>query len=109
VTRPPARLAATPRFRGGRLIAWFGGAIVDLRQATLDPAGASIDARAAWGGANIVVPPGWRVRMTTRALFGGGGNNVSDQSLPPDAPTLDVRGLALYGGISVTGRPPADE
>ncbi len=94
------------RFRRGRLLAWFGGAVLDLRGATLDPAGATIDARAAWGGVTLIVPEGWRVSMHSRAIFGGGGSLVNDDGLPADAPELDVRAFSIYGGVSVLPRRP---
>jgi hypothetical protein len=91
-----------PALRRARVIAWFGGADVDLRGATLDPAGARIEAKAAWGGATIRVPKGWRVRMHSLGLFGGAGSDVNADSLPEDAPTLDVDSLAVFGGVAVT-------
>jgi len=40
-------------FRGGTIECWFGGGSVDLRGATLDPAGATLRVRAIFGGASI--------------------------------------------------------
>jgi hypothetical protein len=42
-------------FRGGTLDCWYGGGIVDLRDATLDPAGAHLEVKAVFGGAQILV------------------------------------------------------
>ena len=38
-------------FRGGTLDLWYGGGIIDLRDAFLDPAGARLEVRAVFGGA----------------------------------------------------------
>jgi len=37
--------STAPAFRGGRLDCWYGGGVVDLRRATLDPAGATVRVR----------------------------------------------------------------
>ena len=86
-------------FRGGSLLAWFGGIEVDLREATLAP-GARLTLHTLWGGIAIRVPPGWRVESTARAFSGG----VAVDGPPPDdpdAPRLDIDGFALLGGIAV--------
>jgi len=96
------RLASRAKgLRRARLIAWFGGADIDLRAATLDPAGAVIEARAAWGGANVRVPAGWRVETKGFGIFGGVTSNAPTDGLPADAPHLQVHGLAIFGGVSV--------
>jgi hypothetical protein len=87
-------------FQGGSLVAVFGGVEIDLRHADLAP-GAHLDVTAIFGGVEISVPPGWRVRATGPGIFGGTDNGADRQQLPPDAPTLDVRSLAIFGGVDV--------
>jgi hypothetical protein len=87
-------------FHGGSLVAIFGGVEIDLRHAALAP-GAHLDVTAIFGGAEVTVPPGWRVRVTGPGIFGGTENGAERQQLPVDAPTLDVRALALFGGVEV--------
>jgi hypothetical protein len=94
-------------FRGGRVETWFGGGVVDLRQATLDPAGATIEVNALFGGGNLVVPEDWNVE-TKIAGIGGIGDGRPERERPIDAPTLRVEGLALFGGWGITSEP-ADE
>ena len=94
-------------FRGGRVETWFGGGVVDLRQATLDPAGATIEVNALFGGGNLVVPEEWNVE-TKIAGIGGIGDARPDRERAIDAPTLRVEGLALFGGWGITSEP-ADE
>ncbi len=98
-------------FRGGSLLAWYGGMTLDLRRATLDPAGATIDARAVFGGVGVLVPPGWRVEAHGWGLFGGFGSGVDAAGLPEDAPTIRMRGFSIFGGVwasSVPADAPAD-
>lgn len=88
-------------FRGGTVDLWFGGGIVDLRHATLDPAGARLDIRAMFGGCQLLVPESWNV--TTRVMgIGGAGDGRPKVDRPLDAPHLAVEGTALFGGVSVT-------
>lgn len=87
------------RFEGGTLGAVFGGTELDLRDAELAP-GASLDVFAAFGGAEIRVPDGWRVETHGLPLFGG-FENVTAGEGGPDAPLLDVSATVLFGGLEV--------
>ena len=94
-------------FRGGTVQTWFGGGVVDLRQATLDPMGATIEVNALFGGGNLVVPEEWNVE-TKIAGIGGIGDARPQRDRSPEAPTLRVEGIALFGGWGITSEP-ADE
>ena len=86
-------------FRGGSILAWFGGVAFDLREATLAP-DAHLTVNSVFGGVAIRVPAGWRVESSMRALSGGAEVNVPEPE-DPAAPTLTLDGLALFGGIAV--------
>jgi predicted membrane protein len=93
---------ASRNFKGGSITAVFGGAEVDLRNATLSPEGALLDISVAFGGIDIRVPPDWRVVTTGIPIFGGWENKTdSMENLQPEAPVLNVRCLAAFGGIEV--------
>jgi hypothetical protein len=92
-------------FRGGTMLAWFGGVDADLREATLAP-GAELSAGAMWGGVRVVVPEGWRVESDARALAGGVAVKASDPE-DADAPTLKVTAAAAFGGVSIVAKAPA--
>jgi hypothetical protein len=96
-----------PALRGGRVITWFAGHDVDLRGATLDPSGATLDLRTMYGGTQVAVPEGWRVESHVRSLFGGTQVDIHDADLPADAPLLELRGFSLFGGVRVTTSPDA--
>lgn len=90
-------------FTGGSLTALFGGVSLDLRQAQLDPEGASVETFAAFGGIDVIVPRGWRVSISGMPLFGAFEDNLDRSAeTPPDAPKLTVTGIVLFGGIEVT-------
>lgn len=95
-------------FRGGSVLAWFGGVALDLREATLAP-GAHLSVHTVFGGVAIRVPKGWRLESDLQALAGGvDARGAADEG--PDAPTLTLDGRALFGGIFVgAGGGPNDE
>jgi hypothetical protein len=91
-------------FKGGSMLAWFGGIAVDLRDAELSPgARALLSVHALFGGIAIRTPPNWRVESTAKALAGG----VDARTPAPDdadAPVLTLSGSALFGGIAVAAK-----
>ncbi len=93
-------------FRGGSLLCWFGGGNVDLRGATLDPAGARLTIRAIFGGGLLVVPDDWKVDLKVIGIMGGVGDTRDMRGRPADAPRLIVDGFALFGGFGISSRPP---
>jgi hypothetical protein len=94
-----------PALRRGRVITWFAGHDVDLRGATLDPSGATLDLRTMYGGTQVAIPDGWRVESHVRSIFGGTQVDVHDADLPADAPVLQLRGFSLFGSVRVTSSP----
>ena len=103
-------LASTaPAFRGGSVLCWYGGGSIDLRAATLDPGGATLDVRTLFGGVRLVVPPGLRVRSEMVALFGGigdGRDNAVGSDAEGDAPVLTLTGWAIFGGVGIVSDAP---
>jgi hypothetical protein len=93
-------------FRGGSLLCWFGGGTVDLRGATLDPAGAHLTVRAIFGGGLLVVPDDWQVDLRVIGIMGGVGDGRDVRARPADAPRLIVDGFAFFGGFGIWARPP---
>ena len=87
-------------FRGGSLLAWFGGIELDLREAELDP-GARLDAHAIFGGIEIRTPPDWRVESSATAFLGGVTSRPAPADDDPSAPLLTLTGMAIFGGIDV--------
>lgn len=92
-------LVTSQRFRGGAVTAIFGGVELDLRQATLDPGGATLAATAVFGAVEVVVPRGWRVEANGTPIFGGLSNQV--QPAEGGAPTLTVDATVLFGGATI--------
>lgn len=99
-----AKLTSEAReFRGGSMLAWYGGVDADLRGAELAP-GAKLHVAAMFGGIQLRVPEGWRIETSIKTVAGGydiGGQDPDD----PDAPLLVIEGYALCGGIAVGRKP----
>jgi hypothetical protein len=92
----------------------FGGAELDLRQASLPPGEIRMSTICALGGVEIIVPPELHVIDDGWAIVGG--REVppdTPESSRPDAPVLRLSGITILGGISVRRRArdsfPSDE
>ncbi|MFO0748521.1 MAG: DUF1707 domain-containing protein [Myxococcota bacterium] len=88
----------------------FGGAELDLREATFLPGVTTVVCKATFGGVHIVVPPHVRVECIGTGIFGA---FHGDNSVPPeygdapdtdDMPVLRVVGRALFGGVHAERR-----
>ncbi len=96
-----------PALRHGRVITWFAGHDVDLRGATIHPSGATLHVRTMYGGTQVAIPEGWRVRSRVRSVIGGTQVDAHHVDLPADAPLLELRGFSMFGGVRVTSSPDA--
>ena len=103
------RRSSATSLRRGVVRVCCGGVDLDLREAALDPAGATLELWATWGGVNVVVPPGWRVLVEDRSSLGGVDARVATpDELPGDAPELRVDVTARMGGVAIKAADPAD-
>jgi DUF1707 SHOCT-like domain len=88
--------------RQTRAYALFGGIDLDLREATFEGPELEISGFWCFGGLEIKVPSGMEVRDQTAGVFGGTElKNLGDRD--PRAPVLVVKGMTLFGGVSVKG------
>ncbi|HZT06110.1 MAG TPA: LiaF domain-containing protein [Chloroflexota bacterium] len=95
-------ISRSQQFRTARLNATCGGIVLDLRQAKLDPAGATVTAKTTCGGIEIRVPDGWQVEMTGTPIFGGYDmKDLEADVVAPGAPRLKIDVSALFGGVTV--------
>ena len=87
-------------------LAVFGGVDLDLRNAVFESPVVEISGFWCFGGMDIKVPEGIEVRDQTAGIFGG--TDVRDIGDPlPGAPVLVIKGLSLFGGVSVHGPKPS--
>jgi predicted membrane protein len=89
--------------RSGTVIASLGGVELDLRDATLDSTGATLDLRATMGGIQAIVPDDWAVDVDTETTAGEVDVKVTPiEDLPADAPKLHIDAATRMGGVQVT-------
>jgi hypothetical protein len=82
----------------------FGGADLDLREATLAAPEVHITVVSVFGGSDIVVPEGVHVELSGFALFGGDDMQLEGPDPPPGAPVVHVRTVSIFGGTDVKTR-----
>jgi hypothetical protein len=87
-------------------LALFGGIDLDLRDAIFEAPVVEISGFWCFGGLDIKVTEGIEVRDQTSGIFGGTDvSNIGDPA--PGAPTLVIKGVSLFGGVSVRGPKPS--
>lgn len=88
-------------FKGGDVVAVFGGSDINLTQADFEGV-VKLDIVAIFGGVKIIIPPGWEVKSEVTAIFGG----IDDKrtlGVPAVEPrkVLIIEGVALFGGVDI--------
>ncbi|HWZ97844.1 MAG TPA: DUF5668 domain-containing protein [Candidatus Dormibacteraeota bacterium] len=91
-------------FRGGRLVAIFGGIEIDLWQAEMEGDTVVLQVDAIFGGVELRVPDTWLVSSEGQGIFGGYSDTT--RLNPPADPSqprknLVIRGMALFGGVEI--------
>jgi hypothetical protein len=77
-----------------------GGIEIDLTEASLADT-ATLALTAVMGGIDVVVPPEWRVEMSSSVFMGGTDNLTDPDATSDDAPLLLVDARAYLGGIAI--------
>jgi hypothetical protein len=90
-----------------RARAVFGSVLLDLREAAIPIGGIDLDIDVMFGDAKVLLPPGVGADVDCTSVLG----SVEDKSRPafPGAPTLRVRGGAIFGSVSVITKVPKKE
>jgi predicted membrane protein len=86
-------------FRGTSLNAIFGGVVLDLRDIVIQE-DVQIDAAAIFGGIDIFVPAGVRVKVNSVPIFGGVSNKTA-QNFDAGAPTVYIHATCMFGGVDI--------
>ena len=90
------------------VVAMMGGANLDMRHAKFAASEVVVTVNAIMGGAEIIVPPHVHVVMEGVGIMGGyaGPSDKVPEELDENSPTLRVKGVAIWGGVSVSRRRP---
>ncbi len=91
------RIITTQNFRGGRVLAVFGGGEYDLRQSLLSKDGAQLEVINVFGGSSFIMPADWNIKIEVAGIFGGFSDNRRVSDISHDK-TLIIKGIAIFGG-----------
>ncbi|HVV86956.1 MAG TPA: LiaF domain-containing protein [Kofleriaceae bacterium] len=92
-----------------RIVAAFGGAELDFREAELAPGVTELHITAVFGGVSLIVPPHLAVECDASAIFGGFEEiHRAPRRTDPDRPVLRITGFACFGGVSIETRLPGE-
>ena len=87
------------QFRGATLTAVMSGVTLDLREAALSPAGATISVQSAFSGICVLLPREWHVVCDVDFIWGA----VEGERVPPPAnetaPRLRLTGTVVAGDL----------
>ena len=86
-------------FKGTNLNAIFGGIKLDLRNATIKD-DVVINACSVFGGIDILVPDGYKVKIKSSSLFGGVSNNKRSKTTEKSK-TIFIDANCLFGGVTI--------
>ncbi len=89
----------TDQFYYTNLSAVFGAIVLDLQDAVIT-GDCEINASAVFGGIDIYLPQGVRVKINNVPVFGGVSNKYM-QSADPTAPTVYLNSTCMFGGIDI--------
>lgn len=86
--------------RNTSILTVFGGAEIDLTQATFESREVEINVFCLFGGIELTVPPGTDVDNQVMAVLGG--SDVGKLAPPdPSAPRITIKGFVCFGGIEI--------
>jgi len=93
------RIHITDQFYGTTVSAVFGGLVLDLREAVIQN-DVEVNASAVFGGIDIYLPNGVKVKSNNVPIFGG-VSNKAQQTTDPTAPTIYLNATCMFGGIDI--------
>jgi hypothetical protein len=97
-----------PRYNA---FAFWGGVVLDLREASYAQQETVIRANALMGGIEIIVPDDVHVHLEGIGIMGGYDETSATRQPPPGAPVVRVTGIAFWAGVQVKRKsaPKADQ
>ena len=95
------RTIVTDSFKGGKMLAIFGGSNFNLSRSKLAPGKNYIDVLAVFGGFKLIVPEDWNVKVSAISIFGGFSDKHRVNPSEPvsdSEPQLIIKGFVIFGG-----------
>ncbi len=96
-----SRIVESQNFKGGSVIAVFGGSDLSLEKCTLSTEGATLELIAVFGGSKLLIPRGWNVKTEVVSIFGGFDDKrtfISSNDVEDSQKTLIIKGYTIFGG-----------
>ena len=87
-------------FRGGEVVAVFGGGEINLTQADFRSP-VRLDLVAVFGGVKLIVPANWEIRSEVTAIFGGVDDKRDSMAAQTAEKVVIIDGTAICGGIEI--------
>ncbi|AFN73605.1 putative transmembrane protein [Melioribacter roseus P3M-2] len=87
-------------FRGGNIVSIFGGSEINLTNCKLAEGDNTLDITIIFGGATLIVPPGWKIVVDVLPIFGGFSDSrkkIPDSDFDEDK-ILYIKGIIIFGG-----------
>ncbi|MPY53140.1 DUF1707 SHOCT-like domain-containing protein [Streptomyces acidicola] len=81
--------------------AFWGGGVIDLREANFADREVTVNCVAIMGGMQVIVPPGVEVEVRGIGIMGGFDHREEGVPGDPGAPRVIVTGFAFWGGVGV--------
>jgi len=91
------RVIYAQNFRGGKVVAIFGGTKLDLTQCQLAPGNNYLEMIAIFGGSTLIVPNDWNVKVESFNAFGGFADKRRNLNIDISK-TLVIKGATVFGG-----------
>ncbi|MCX6235626.1 MAG: DUF5668 domain-containing protein [Bacteroidetes bacterium] len=91
------RVVHSEAFKGGRMVAVFGGSKIDLTNTKMAPGVNELEMIVVFGGSELVIPADWNIKIEVFSIFGG----YSDKRGPTQvdySKTLIIKGVTIFGG-----------
>ena len=95
------RTIVSDNFRGGKILAIFGGSNFNLTRSKLAPGKNYFDVLAVFGGMKLVVPEDWNIKISAISIFGGFSDKHrihTPDSATTEEPELIIKGFVIFGG-----------
>lgn len=88
-------------FKGGKLVAIFGGLEIDLTNCTLNKENNVVEVVAVFGGVTLIVPKEWNVRTDVLPIMGGIEDSGKASEYVDPAAEFFIKGVAILGGLEI--------
>ncbi len=87
-------------FKGGKILAVFGGSKIDMSKVTLAPGVNELEITCVFGGTSLIVPPDWNIKVEVFNIFGG-YEVKRNPSMVDLNKILVIKGVTVFGGGEV--------